>query len=115
MDINSRYTYENQHNIAYLLNRQIKLRYSEPIVNYIWNSGRYWILGQSWKDDSARQISNTNYATAARNIHGGNWQTYIARNKACKELKLATTTWTKSDREMRGVTSHKILNADWSK
>ena len=74
MDINIRYTYENQHNIAYLLNRQGKLRYSEPIINHIWNSGRYWILGQSWKEDSARQISNTNYATAACNSYGGNWQ-----------------------------------------
>ena len=34
MDINIRYTYENQHNIAYLLKRQGKLRYYEPIVNY---------------------------------------------------------------------------------
>ena len=83
MDINIRYTYENQHNIAYQFNRQGKLRYSEPIVNYICNSGRYWILGQSWKDDSARQISNTNY-TAARNSYGGNWQNiYRAQNKAC--------------------------------
>ena len=52
----------------------MKLRFSEPIVNYIWNSGRYWILGQSWKDDSARQISDANYATGARNSYGGNWQ-----------------------------------------
>ena len=35
MDINIRYTYENQQNISYLLNGQIKLRYSEPIVNHI--------------------------------------------------------------------------------
>ena len=36
----------------------------------------YWILGQSWKDDSARQMSNTNYATATRNAnsYGSNWQ-----------------------------------------
>ena len=67
MDINIRYTYENQHNILYLLNNQGKLRYSEPIVNYAENFGRDWILGQSWKDDSAGQISKTNYATAARN------------------------------------------------
>ena len=73
MDINIRHTYDNQHNIAYLLNSQGKLRYSEPIVNYTWNSGRYWILGQSWKDDSVRQKSNTNYATATRNSYGGNW------------------------------------------
>ena len=74
MDINIRYTFENQHNIAYLLSSQSKLRYSEPIVGYIWNSGRYWILGQSWTDDSVRQISNMNYATAARNSYSGNWQ-----------------------------------------
>ena len=41
MDINIRYTYDNQHNIAYLLDRQIKLRFSKPIVNYICNYERY--------------------------------------------------------------------------
>ena len=35
MDINDRYTHENQQNTASLLNRQGKLRYSETIVNYI--------------------------------------------------------------------------------
>ena len=75
MDINIRYTYENQHNIAYQFNRQGKLRYFEPIVNYIWNSGRVWIFKTVMERRySARQISNTNYATAARNSYGGNWQ-----------------------------------------
>ena len=32
------------------------------------------MLGQSWKNDSARQISNTNYTTVARNDYDGNWQ-----------------------------------------
>ena len=45
MDINIPYTYENQQITVYLLNKQGKLRYFEPIVNHIIirNSGRYWI------------------------------------------------------------------------
>ena len=74
IEINNRYTYKNQQNTANLTNRQGKLRYSEPIVNYICNSRRYWIVGQSWKIDSARQISNTNYTTAACHSYDGNWQ-----------------------------------------
>ena len=88
MDINIRYTYENQHNIAYLLNRPIKLRYFEPIVNYFRNSRRYWILGQSWKDDSAGQISNTNYATAARNSYGGNWQSVYSAEQSTQGIEV---------------------------
>ena len=108
MDINIRYTYENQYITAYLLNWQGKSRYSEPIVNYICNSRRYWIVGQSWKIDSARKISNTNYTTVARNSYeyDGNWQNVYTRNKARTELKWATTTWGKSDREMRGAWRH---------
>ena len=88
MDINIWYTYENQHNSAYLLDRQIKLRYSEPILNYIWSSGRYWILGQSWKDDSAGQISNTNYATAARNSYGGNWLSVYSAEQSTQGIEV---------------------------
>ena len=43
-------------------------------------------------------------------------KTYEARNIAKARINVSsTTTWTKSDRAMRGVTSHKSLNADWSK
>ena len=34
VDINIRHTYENQHNIAYPLNWQGKLRHPEPNLNY---------------------------------------------------------------------------------
>ena len=88
MDINIRYTYDSQHNIAYLLNRQIKLRYFEPIVNYIWNSGRYWILGQSWKDDSVRQILDKDYAKAARNCDGGNWHSVYGAEQSTQGIEV---------------------------
>ena len=43
-------------------------------------------------------------------------KTYVARNEAKARTNVSsTTTWTKSDGKMRGVTSHKILNADWLK
>ena len=42
MDIHERYGYEIQHEIAFQKNRKGKLRYSEPIVDYIRNSGRQW-------------------------------------------------------------------------
>ena len=117
MDINNRYTYENQQNTANLLNRQGKLRYSEPIVNYIWNSRRYYILGQSWKNESARQISNTNYKTVARNSYDGNWQnvyTYSAEQSThWNEVGYNNLNEAGSWNARRDVT--KILNADWSK
>ena len=88
MDINIRYTYDNQHNIAYLLNRLGKLRYFEPIVNYFRNSRRYWILGQSWKDHSVGQISNTNSATAARNSYGGNWLSVYSAEQSTQGIEV---------------------------
>ena len=43
-------------------------------------------------------------------------KTYVARNKAKARTDMSsTTTLTNSDRKMRAVTSHKILNADWLK
>ena len=77
MDINIRYTYENQYITAYLLNWQGKSRYSEPIVNYIWNSGRRWWLNiGTVMERRLRQtnIKNELYYTVGRNSYGGNWQ-----------------------------------------
>ena len=115
MNINIQYTYENQHNIAYHVNGQGKLRYSEPKVNNFWNSGRYWILGQSWKDDSARQISNTNYATAARNSYGGIWQNVYSAEQSTHWIEVGYNNLNEVGSWNARVTSHKILNADWSK
>ena len=64
-------------------------------------------IRQSWKDDSAGQISNTNYAKAARNCYGGNWHSVYGAEQSTQGIEVGYNNLiarTKSDREMRGVT-----------
>ena len=64
MDIDIWHTFENQHNIAYPLTGKAigKLRYPEPILNYIWNSGRHEssnIIGQCMSHETI--VTNIEY------------------------------------------------------
>ena len=67
------------------------------------------------ENDSAGQISNTNYATAARNSYGGNWQNVYSAEQSTNGTKVGYNNLNEVGSWNARVTSHKILNADWSK
>ena len=52
MDMNDQYTYEIQHDIAFLLYRKGKLLYSEPIADYIFTPDDIEGVHESLIDDS---------------------------------------------------------------
>ena len=69
MDIDDRYTYEIQLVIAFLWNRKDKLRYSEPIVYYIWNSRQHWTISWVTADSDKNRIQA--WPIQARNGYSG--------------------------------------------
>ena len=116
MDIHDWYASEIQHEIAPLLNGKANHAILSQLSIIFEIPDDIERVYESWKDDS-NNCRIRGWAILARmnSYNSDKWQEVPMQSGAEHVLIRAKTTWTKSDRKMRTVTSHKIINGDWLK
>ena len=110
MDNNDQYNYEILYDSAFL--QYSKGRFS---VIFVIPDDVEQVHEYKQKDDNVKYRIRVR-AILAHNSYSGNWQEVCCAEQSNEHVLIrAKTTFTKSDRKIQAMTSHEILDANWSK
>ena len=116
MDIYDQYATKIQHEIALLKTGKANYAILSQVLIIFEIPDNFERVYESWKDDSDNcRIRGWAILARMNSYNSDKWQEVPMQSGAEHLLIQARTTWTKSERKMRAMTSHKIINGDWLK